>query len=293
MNSLVEIQAAAPNAGIAEKAMDAAIIRMGEIEKETSRFIPESYFSQISQNAGKKPVKIDGDVLNFLKRGKNWGDLSGGKFDITIGTVTGLWDFESQILPDQTKISRLLPLVDYRNLILNEADSTAYLTQERMVLESGGNGQGFAVDEAVEVLKKMGISKALVNVSGDIRALGEKPGGKPWKIGIKHPRKPEEIIAAVPLNNRAIVTSGDYEQCFFINGTRYHHILDPDSGQPARELMSVTIIADLAETADSLSTAVFVMGRDKGLALVKSQPGCEAMIVTLSGEVITTAGFPK
>lgn len=292
MDTMVEIQVASQDAKLSQTAITAAFARMQAVEKEMSRFHSDSSVSEINQQAGQTAVKVSPDLFNLLQRGQEWGKLSQGHFDITIGAVSRLWNFEHNTPPEQKSLSTAISLVDYHKLQLNTNTSTTYLTQKGMLLDLGGIAKGYAVDEAIRILRKHGIHQALVNAGGDMRALGGKSQNQPWKVGLQHPRQPKKVIAGIALTDKAIVTSGDYERFFIKDGIRYHHIINPYTGKPAPDLISVTVIAPLAETADVLSTAVFVLGPKRGLELLAQQPNCEALLINLEGKIITTPGFP-
>lgn len=292
MGTLVEIKVVTNNSETAREVISAALLRMQAIEEEMSHYKSGSVLFKINQQAGKQHVNISPAFFDLLARGKHWGEISQGTFDITIGAISSLWNFENQKLPDNHSIKAALPLVDYKLLKLNQKERSAFLPKEGMALNLGGIAKGYAVDEALQVIKDRGIKHALVDAGGDMRALGGKSAGKPWKIGLQHPRQHKQIITSIPLSDKAIVTSGDYERFFMRGGKRYHHILNPDTGQPATGLIGVTVIAPTAETADVLSTAVFVLGAEKGLELITQQPECEALLITSSGDIITTGGFP-
>jgi thiamine biosynthesis lipoprotein len=166
-----------------------------------------------------------------------------------------------------------------------------YLPKSGTEIDLGGIAKGYVVDRAVDVLRQSGITSASVDAGGDIRLIGGKPGGRPWRVGVRHPRERDRIIAVLELLDSAVVTSGDYERYFMLGGTRYHHLLDPDTGLPAAGLASVTVVAADATTADALSTTVFVMGRERGLALIESLPGVEAILVTAELDVILSSGL--
>ena len=160
-----------------------------------------------------------------------------------------------------------------------------------MSLHLGAIAKGYAVDRAMAVLKKNGIRHALINAGGDLIVLGERKDGQPWSIGLQHPRQPEKLIASFKLPGKAVATSGDYQKYFMKDKTRYHHILDPANGRPARGVISCTVVAETVMDADALATAVFVLGPEKGMALVDSLDGVEAMLITESGSPLFTKNF--
>ncbi|OGW58679.1 MAG: hypothetical protein A2Z09_03340, partial [Nitrospirae bacterium RBG_16_43_8] len=215
---------------------------------------------------------------------------TGGGFDITIGSVTTLWDFHKRTKPEDKKIKERLPLVNYKNIILNKKSSSVYLKKSGMLIDLGGIAKGYAADKAVEALKREGIKSGLVSISGDIKAFGLKPDSKPWKIGIRNPRtenKEDEIMATIEITDMAISTSGDYERYFIIDRKRYHHILNPKTGYSVDECRSVSIIAKDGTVTDPFSTGIFVLGAEKGIKLLEEM-GIDGIIVDKNGKIHTT-----
>ncbi|MBI5789414.1 MAG: FAD:protein FMN transferase [Candidatus Schekmanbacteria bacterium] len=292
MDTLIEIKVVSADRDEAQQAVKAALSRMEQIDRDMNRYNSKSLLSRINQQAGQTPLIIPPDLFAVLTHGKEWGDITQGAFDITTGAITRLWDFPGRNKPDNQTVQTNLSKVNYQLLQLDERNFSAFLPQTGMDLDLGGIAKGYAVDEAVRVLKEHGITQALVDAGGNMRALGGKDDDFPWKIGIQHPRQPKDLIGTIPLKDQAVSTSGDYERYFIQNGIRYHHIFDPQSGQPARGLISVTVISDTAETADILSTAVFVLGLKRGMNLVNSRPHTDALLITPDGKIITTPGFP-
>ncbi|MDH5175012.1 MAG: FAD:protein FMN transferase, partial [Elusimicrobiota bacterium] len=201
-----------------------------------------------------------------------------------------IWKFEGENLevPEKVEIERALKLVNYHKMIL-KSDKISF-AEKGMGIDLGGIAKGYAVDAAVRVLKKENINSAMVNAGGDIYVLGRKQG-KPWRIGIRHPRREGEILGTIEVEDRAIVTSGDYERFFFSEGKRYHHIINPKTGYPADECQSVTIVAKETTFADGLATGIFVLGPSEGMALIESLEGVEGVIVSKEGDVSTSSGL--
>lgn len=264
------------------------------LEKVMSRFVQNSDVDRINQQAGKEPVEVDPRTFHVIKESLYFSEVSRGKFDVTISPLLSLWKFgtgEEGEPPSQEEIQEVLPLVDYKKIELDEENLTVYLPKEGMALDLGGIAKGFIVDEIAHFLEEEGVGHATVNAGGDIMTLGTRLDGTPWRIGITHPREREKIIAIIPVSQEAIVTSGDYERFFTYEGERYHHILDPEKGYPAREVISVSVVAPDCMTADSLSTAVFVMGTQKGMDLLESLPQVEGLIVDNQEEIHVTHGL--
>ena len=271
-----------------------AFDKVRALEKVMSRFVTNSDVDKINQQAGKEPVEVDPRTFYVIEKSLYFGEASQGKFDVTIAPLLNLWGFgtgEEREPPEGEEIEEVLPLVDYQEIELDEENMSVFLPREEMALDLGGIAKGYIVDEIAEFLEGEGVEHGTVNAGGDIRALGTRLDGNPWRIGITHPRDRENIIAVIPVTQEAIVTSGDYERYFNHEGERYHHILDPDTGQPAGEVMSVTVVAPDCITADSLSTAVFVLGVEEGMALLESMSQVEGMIVDLQEEIHVTRGL--
>ena len=225
----------------------------------------------------------------------NYGELTQGSFDITIGPLVDLWQINSgtEYVPGAFQRAQRLALVNYRNVEIDVEEKTIYLPQPGMKLDLGGVAKGYAVDRALAVLDEWGVTAAMVDAGGDLAVLGRRTDGNPFRIGIRHPRNSREYVAVVPVAGRAsIVSSGDYERFFYKDGVRYHHIFDPTTGLPAcRGVVSATVLGPTAMEGDILSTAVFVLGVEEGLALVESLEGFEALVVTEELEVLKTTGM--
>lgn len=291
MDTVVEITAYGPDA---EKAVKAAFEEFQHLHALTNNFDENSQVSKINQMAGKEKVTVDPDLVKIIKFSQEASEKLGGSFDITIGPLTQLWGIghKGDYVPSQAEIDNILPLVDYRLLEVDAASNTVYLPKPGMMLDLGAIAKGYATDQAVEVLKSKGIKSALVNAGGDVRVIGNKPDGKPWRIGIQHPRDPDGISAKLALTNwDTMETSGDYQRFMMKDGTRYSHILDPRTGWQPREVASVTIVNSSSTYGDILSKPIFVLGVEKGLEILKQFPGNEAVIVTLDGNIIVTPGL--
>lgn len=271
-----------------------AFDKVRALEKVMSRFVANSDVDKINQQAGMEPVEVDPRTFYVIEKSLYFSEVSQGKFDVTIAPLLSLWGFgtgEEREPPADEEIEEALSLVDYQEIELDEESMTVFLPREGMALDLGGIAKGYIVDEIADFLEGEGVEHGTVNAGGDIRALGTRIDGNPWRIGITHPRGRENVIAVIPVSQEAIVTSGDYERFFTHEGERYHHILDPDTGQPAGEVMSVTIVAPDCITADSLSTAVFVLGVEEGIALLENMSQVEGMIVDLQEEIHVTRGL--
>jgi thiamine biosynthesis lipoprotein len=305
MDTFCTITVVSPSRQKAEEAIKAGFAEIKRLEHLLNYFSPDSEVTAINKAAGIRPVKVSKETLDVIKKAIEIADITGGAFDPTIGPVIKLWKFSelssNPSPPSQETIKDTLELVDYKSIKINEATSEVYLEKKGMELDLGGIAKGYAADKAIEVIKTRGIRSALVAIAGDIKGFGLKPDRRPWKIGIQNPRpevsnsskKWEDIFATLYLNNRAISTSGDYQRFFIKDGKRYHHILDPETGYPATSgLISVSVLAPEGYIADSLSTAVFVMGYQKGLALLESM-GLDGVIVDFGKKVFVTRNLKK
>jgi FAD:protein FMN transferase len=266
----------------AKKAMD----RMAEVAWKLNALDPRSEVRAFNERG---VSIVDPDVVSCVEAALEISARSDGAFDVTVFPLVESWGFHEgpPRLPSDGEIQRARQRVGWRDLIAEHGRIGK--RRSDVAVDLGAIGQGYAVKAALEVLRRERVAAALVDVSGDIYALG-RPRGRLWRIGIKDPRG-DGLLGVVHVADLAVVTSGDYERVFEEDGVRYHHILDPKTGWPARGLASVTIVDADPVRADALATAVFVLGREKGLALVESLPETEALLVDESGRRTPTSGF--
>jgi thiamine biosynthesis lipoprotein len=222
---------------------------------------------KINYYAGIKPVKVDKVVIDFLKRSINLCKATGNYLDISIGTVLKLWGFATQHpnLPEKNQILNAIKLKGLDLIKIDEKNSTVFIVKKGISIDVGAVAKGYIIDKGIEYLKSKNIKKGVINAGGDIRFIGFKENKKVmWNVGIRNPfsENPSDIIKQLKVGNWAIVTSGDYERYFIKNGKKYHHIINPFTGYPARKVHSVTVCAENAFIADGLATAIFVMGKD-------------------------------
>jgi len=256
-----------------------AFQRIREIENHTSSFVDTSEVRRLKAFAGLKKISISTDLHQILHKAEEISEISGGAFDITVEPLLELWNFEADTprVPTKSQIYALLPLIDYRGLFCDS--STAFLTRKGMGIDLGGIAKGYAVDQAIEVLRREGIQDALVDAGGDLRLISSERTRGRRRVWIRHPRKPQGFFGYFRQDSGAVATSGDYEKFFVWKGQRYHHLLDPRTGYPARKSISATVIAPTAMEADALATAVFVLGPKEGLALIERLPEIEGVIL--------------
>jgi len=277
MDTVVDVRVDGRNS---QALVEQAFERMAELEALFSRFVPESEVSAINRGAGDW-VKVSPLTLELIELGLEMGRLTEGAFDITIGAVLDLWGFGGDIrrVPGEEELAEALATVDYTKVEVDR-EAGAVRIPQGTVLDLGGIAKGFIVGRAVEILREAGVERALVNAGGDIAVVGRRPDGNPWRVGVQDPDEPTNIRFILPLDDQSVVTSGDYQRFFTVDGVRYHHILDPRTGYPARGLRSVTIVGADPAVGDAISTAVFVLGWEGGRALVERLPGVEAIVVS-------------
>jgi thiamine biosynthesis lipoprotein len=268
---------------------------VARLEGLLSRFLPGSDIGRVNGSAGTRSEKVSRETYDVLSRAVEFSRCFAGCFDVTIEPLVALWQMgrESLAQPDEPSIKRTLPLVNYRDLILNSRELTAGLRHGGQSIDLGGIGKGVAGDRILEVYRKSGISSACSNLGGNVVTLGARPDGSPWQIGIQHPRQENGLIGSVSVVNQTVVTSGDYQRYFTdSHGKRHHHILDPTTGYPAQSgLIGVSIVTDKSFVADPLSTALFVAGMEKGLQFLRDFPHTEAVLVDSNLNVYITRGL--
>ena len=273
-------------------AIEAAFGEISRLEGIMSNFMPSSEISQINDAAGSSPVFVSPELYSVIERAIYYSKLTDGAFDISFASVGRLWDFRKQVVPSPDSIRKNLGLVDYRKIKLDPKTNGVMLERSGMEIGLGGIGKGYAVDRAMAILEENGIRNAMVMAGGDTLIRGSK-GGEPWRVGLRDPNRKDGILAVLPLENQAISTSGDYERFFIKDGVRYHHILDTKTGYPAKACRSVTILAPDASTSDPLSTGVFVLGPEKGIALIEKLQGVEGIVVDEKGGMHLSSGLEK
>ena len=278
----------------AKAAFDEVFDEFARLDALMSTWIPESDVTRINRGAGVEGVPVSAEVREVLAIARQISEWTGGKFDVTFGALSGLWKFDhdrDNLVPDMHIVRARLPLIDYRAIRVNDAAGTVFLARNGMSIHLGGVGKGYALDRAAEVLRRRGLHDFMVQSGGDIYVSGLKDG-KPWRLGIQDPRgAANRSFAELDLSNGTFSTSGDYERSFLKDGRRYHHILDPATGEPARGTRSVTIVANRAVLADGLSTGVFLLGPEAGMALIERLPDVEGVIVSDRNEVLISSGL--
>lgn len=273
----------------AAEAIRAALDGVAELERRISSWLPDSDTAKVGRAAGQSAVGVGAELRELLAVSARWARRTGGAFDVTAGPLFELWDAarEQELLPSEHEIQQSLARVGYDRIELR--DETVRLPVAGMKLGFGSVGKGFAADRVADQLRAAGFANFIIDAGGDLVLSGSR-GDTPWNIGIRHPRS-VQLLATTRLTGCAIATSGDYEQYLVVDGVRYGHIIDPRTGWPAREVASVVVVAPRGADADALATGLFVLGPDKGLALVEKISSVEALFVMDDGDVRSSAGL--
>jgi len=292
MGSEVRLTAWTADEAAAVAAFEHIFRDFDDLDRLLSVWHETSDVSRLNAAAGRAPVTMNPLTIEVLQIAREVSDLTHGTFDATFGALSGLWKFDhdqDDRVPSAREIATRLPLVDYQALEIDAKGGTAFLRRAGMRAHLGGIGKGFAVDRAATILRSHAIDDFMIQAGGDLY-VGGRRGDRPWRGAIKDPRSDREI-AALDLINETLSTSGDYERFFIRDGRRYHHILDPDDGAPARGSRSVTIVTDRAVMADGLSTGIFILGPEAGMRLIEELPGVEGVIVSAANEVLVSSGL--
>jgi thiamine biosynthesis lipoprotein len=293
LGSPFEMTVVAKDTTEANTYIDMAVGEVRRIENQISDWIPTTPISEVSRNAGIKPVKVPIEVFELVERAIKVSEITSGAFDISYASMDKIWKFDGSMkeMPTPEAIKKSVARIGYKNIILDKKEHTIFLKMEGMKLGLGGIGQGYIADKIHFLLFSKGCKSGLVNVSGDIFAWGKLPNDKPWTVGIVNPMNKNKIFATFPLENSAVETSGSYEKFVVFDGKRYSHIIDPRTGYPAMGVVSVSVFAKQTEIADALATGIFVLGVDVGLDLVNQLKGIECIIVDDKGKIFSSKGI--
>ncbi|MBN1880873.1 MAG: FAD:protein FMN transferase [Deltaproteobacteria bacterium] len=291
LGTVVEITVLGKDEDVLERAVDAAFDRMGEIEMVADRYTGESEISRMNRTAADGQVDVSDEMIEMLRVSETLAAETEGAFDVTIAPLSDLWGFTGEPrLPAPEEIEALLSVVCHDCVVVDYDKKTVYYSNPDVAVDLGGIAKGYAVDEAVKVLESLDVVSGVINAGGDMAVIGKK-GDDPWRIGIQHPRDSQELIAVLDIVDRSVVTSGDYERFFFSDDVRYHHIIDPHTGYPARMTMSITVVAENTAVADALATAYFVMGPKKALDAAEHTDGVDVLIVDADGNMTHSDGL--
>ena len=288
MGSDFEITIVDKNESNANFLIDLAINEISRIEKLISSWDKNSQTSLINLNAGIKPVKVDKELFDLIARALKISDLSQGAFDISYASLDKVWYFDKEMLemPSKEDIIKSVSKVGYHNIILNKEKQTVFLKIKGMKIGFGAIGKGYAADMAKSILVKNEVKSGIINASGDLTAWGKKPSGKDWMVAIVNPLNKSKIFSWLPIKNKAVVTSGNYERFIKFNDKSYSHIIDPRTGYPSQGILSVTIFTEKAELADALATSVFVLGQEIGMNLINQLKGIDCIIINKENKIL-------
>ena len=291
MGTQVTMTVVASDRDQGEAAIEVGMAEVRRFDAMMSLYKEDSEITKINRAAGKQPVKVSPEMIEAVVRATEISRRSGGVFDITIGPLVVLWQMRLKEgkTPSEKEIGRVRRLVNFRNVIVDKKASTIFLKRTGMIMDLGGM-KGYIADQVAGLLKRRGINNALIALAGDIWALGHREDGRPWRIGVQHPREKDRTIAVLELSDRYVCTSGDYERFVIKEKKRYHHIIDPRTGKPSTGVISVTLVGERGALIDPLAKVPFILGVEKGLSLVREY-GAEAIIVDDQGKVISTAGI--
>ena len=290
MGTRIYVEAWHANPIQGEQALDAVMADMRRIDALMSHYKPDSQISLINTRAALEPVAVDPELFDLIRTSIHFSEITEGAFDITYASVGYLYDYPRHVHPTEAQIKAALPGINYKNLILDAEHHTVKFARDGMRIDLGGIAKGYACDRGVEILKSFGVAHAIVTAGGDSRLLGDR-NGKPWNIGIRHPDDKNKVVLTMPLMDVGVSTSGDYERYFEEDGVRYHHIIDPKTGESPHEVRSVTIIGPTATDTEGWSKGVFIKGPVEGIRLIEQHPEMDAVVVDRNGKVWYSKGL--
>ena len=290
MGTAIRVELWADDPAQGEAALRAVMAEMHRIDRAMSPHKADSELSIINRDAATRAVAISGEMVRLIRRAKEFSQLSGGAFDITYASVGHLYDYRAQVRPSDAAIARARGAIGHQHLLLDEQAGTIRFARDGVRIDLGGFAKGHAVDKSVALLKDQGFEHGFVSAGGDSRVLGDRRG-RPWTIAIRDPRRAGEVVAVLPLEDVSISTSGDYERFFEQNGKRFHHLIDPRTGESPEGVRSVTILAPDGLTSEALSKTVFMLGTQRGLELIATQADVDAVIVDAAGELHFSSGL--
>lgn len=287
MGSRFDITVVALDSAQANSFIQIAVDEISRIEYKISSWNPDSETSLINSNAGIKPVKVSNELINLIERSINLSHLTDGAFDISFASINSIWQFDGSMtsLPSPENVKAAIANIDYQNIIIDKEANTVMLIKKGMKIGFGAIGKGYAADMAKTMLVKNGVTAGIINASGDLCTWGKQTNGNDWTVAITNPLNKNKAFALIPVVNGAVVTSGNYEKFITIKGKQYAHIIDPRTGYPATDILSVTVFAPKAELADALATSVFVMGTNVGLNRINQINKVECIIIDSDGKI--------
>ena len=290
MGSRFDITVVASNEKEGNKYIDSAIFEIARIEKLISSWDLNSETSLINKLSGIKPIKVDKELFDLIERSIAISTLTNGAFDISYASMDRIWNYDGTMreMPSEEKISSSIKKVGYQNIIIDKEAQTVFLKLKGMKIGFGAIGKGYAADKAKALLIEKGVKAGIINASGDLNAWGKQANGRDWMVAITNPLNKNKVFSWLPINDSAIVTSGNYEKFISFNGIRYSHIIDPRTGYPSTGIISTSIMTSNAELADAISTSVFVMGVETGLDFINQLKGVDCIIIDEQNKIHTS-----
>lgn len=291
MGNRFEITVVHEDAAWAQERINNAIDEIQRIERLLTTFNEESETNRINHYAGIMPVKVSAEIIALIQRANRISRLTQGAFDITYGAVDkSLWNFDTHMdaLPDADTARKMVRLINFRDVIVDEAAGTVFLKEKGMRIGFGGIGKGYAAECAKKLLQQLGVSSGIVNAAGDLTVWGHQPNGQAWTVGIANPDHAHRFFSSLQLSDMAIATSGNYEKYVFIGGKKYSHTIDPRTGLPVSGIKSVSILCPNAEIADALTTPVMVMGINAGMHMINQIKGIGCIIIDEHNQIFTS-----
>ena len=290
MGTAIHVELWSDDRAAAECAIDAVIAEMHRIDALMSPYKEDSELSLINREAAQRPVRVCDELFTLLARSLAFSELSHGAFDITYASAGHLYDYRRHVRPTDAELAVARAAIGYRNLLLDADARTVRFGRAGMRIDLGGFAKGHAVDNGVAILARHGVRHGVVAAGGDSRMLGDRCG-RPWTVGVRDPRRADDVVALLPLEDVAVSTSGDYERYFDDGDERCHHLIDPRTGKSPTTIRSVTVIAADGLTSEALSKTVFVLGVERGMQIVASVPGVDAVVVDAQGQLHYSAGL--
>ena len=294
MGSHFTFTAVSADDSLAWRALRAGLRETQRIDHLCSYWDSTSQVVRVNRLAGIRPVVVDQEVYDLIARTLKISQLSGGAFDITFASGDKIYQFDKQVhasLPDSATVRRSVQRIGWQKVQLDPIKHTVFLPSTGMRINLAGILQGYGVRRAAEIMKSKGIAGGLINGSGDVYCWGHQPDGSGWRVAIGDPARPHTVSSWLTVSDMAVVTAGNYEQYFTVQGKYYGHIINPHTGYPATGLRSVTIICPDVELADALDDAVFVLGPVEGLALINKLKGVQATVITDDGRTLVSKGM--
>lgn len=281
MGSRFDITVVASNEKEGNEYIDSAIFEITRIEKLISSWDLNSETSLINKHSGIKPIKVDKELFDLIERSIAISKLTNGAFDISYASMDRIWNYDGSMreMPSEEEISNSIKKVGYQNISIDKEAQTVFLKLKGMKIGFGAIGKGYAADKAKALLIEKGVKAGIINASGDLNAWGKQADGSDWMVAITNPLNKNKVFSWLPINDSAIVTSGNYEKFISFDGIRYSHIIDPRTGYPSTGIISTSIMTSNAELADAISTSVFVMGVETGLDFINQLKGVDCIII--------------